>query len=273
MRRSSCASSRTACRRRFARSPRSSRRLRHGTARRRQQSRGGDRHRRGAAGGRPGSRLARPDRALAQRRRARAAVVQARARAQRNAVLGEPVQNSSRRSWRGPSTPSHTSRKASSSMRTKRGPTCWATRTRKGCSALRSWIVRPGSKAALKGALVACGRGQWSGESIRVSATTAAGEETAARAPAGSDVRRRRPGRQAQRATSGHRDPRAGGDHRASRPQGSRDGLLSPAAVPRGIDGSPRCRRRPRRARARVIRPDKFRELEEQIGPLRPRTC
>ena len=133
----------------------------HGAARRRQQGRAGNRHRRGAARGRPRSRLARPDRALAQRRRARAARVPARARAQRNAVLGESIQEAAqgvhgglRRRHR-PRSGRHPRRREPGVGRLARPPERRSA-ARRAAHGSRSTAA---SKAALKGALVACGRG------------------------------------------------------------------------------------------------------------------
>lgn len=125
-----------------------------------------------------------------------------------------------------------------------------------------------GSKAALKGALVACGRGQWGGESIRVVAKTAAGEKLPldlrldstsvdgdpavklsvphARSEA------REPEELIEQAV--HKDPTTGFYHRRRFLEVLTDRL--DAAGGSGV-----------RVLA-YIRPDKFREIEEQIGPL-----
>jgi diguanylate cyclase (GGDEF)-like protein len=124
------------------------------------------------------------------------------------------------------------------------------------------------SKAALKGALVACGRGHWSGESIRVVATTAAGEKLplAVQLEATSvdgdpavklsvprpRVEAREPEDLIEQAV--HKDPTTGFYHRRRFLEVLTDRL--DAGGGRGV-----------RALA-YIRPDKFREIEEQIGPL-----
>ncbi len=125
-----------------------------------------------------------------------------------------------------------------------------------------------GSKAALKGALVACGRGQWGGESIRVVALTARGEklpldvQLEATSVDGDpavklNVPRRRietrePEELIEQAV--HKDPATGFYHRRRFLEVLTDRL--DAGGSRGV-----------RVLA-YIRPDKFREIEEQIGPL-----
>jgi diguanylate cyclase (GGDEF)-like protein len=125
-----------------------------------------------------------------------------------------------------------------------------------------------GSKAALKGALVACGRGQWAGGSIKVVAVTGSGAKlpinlnidatsvdgepavklSVSRPPAAA----REPEELIERAV--HKDPMTGFYHRRRFLEVLTDRL--DAGGTRGV-----------RALA-YIRPDKFRELEEQIGPL-----
>ncbi len=124
------------------------------------------------------------------------------------------------------------------------------------------------SKAALKGALVACGRGQWSGESIKVVATNAAGEklpialqlestsvdgEPAVKLsvprPASDN---REPEELVEQAV--HKDATTGFYHRRRFLEILTDRLDT--SSDRGV-----------RVLA-YIRPDKFREIEEQIGPL-----
>jgi diguanylate cyclase (GGDEF)-like protein len=125
-----------------------------------------------------------------------------------------------------------------------------------------------GSQAALKGALVACGRGQWSGESIKVVARNAAGEklpvdlQLEATAVDGEPavklgvprprVEAREPEELIEQAV--HKDPATGFYHRRRFLEVLTDRL--DAGATRGV-----------RVLA-YIRPDKFRELEEQIGPL-----
>jgi diguanylate cyclase (GGDEF)-like protein len=125
-----------------------------------------------------------------------------------------------------------------------------------------------GSQAALKGALVACGRGQWSGESIKVVAKNAAGEklpvdlQLEATAVDGEPavklgvprprVEARAPEELIEQAV--HKDPATGFYHRRRFLEVLTDRLDAGGA--RGV-----------RVLA-YIRPDKFRELEEQIGPL-----
>ncbi len=129
-------------------------------------------------------------------------------------------------------------------------------------------LFDPGSKAALKGALVACGRGQWDGESIRVAATTAAGEklplelQLEATSVDGDPavklsvprprIEAREPEEIIEQAV--HKDPATGFYHRRRFLEVLTDRL--DAGGGRGV-----------RVLA-YIRPDKFRELEEQVGPL-----
>jgi diguanylate cyclase (GGDEF)-like protein/PAS domain S-box-containing protein len=125
-----------------------------------------------------------------------------------------------------------------------------------------------GSQAALKGALVACSRGQWSGESIKVVAKNAAGEKLPvdlhleATAVDGEPavklsvprprIEAREPEELIEQAV--HKDPATGFYHRRRFLEVLTDRL--DAGGNRGV-----------RVLA-YIRPDKFRELEEQIGPL-----
>jgi multidomain signaling protein FimX len=125
-----------------------------------------------------------------------------------------------------------------------------------------------GSKAALKGAFVACARGQWSGEPIKVAARTAAGSklpialhleatsvdgEPAVKLWVPRPVATERaPEELVEQAV--HKDPTTGFYHRRRFLEVLTDRL----------DAGPR---RGVRALA-YVRPDKFRELEEQIGPL-----
>ena len=124
------------------------------------------------------------------------------------------------------------------------------------------------SKAALKGALVACGRGQWTGGSLKVTATTSGGDKlpielnleatsvdgdpavklSVPRPPAAA----REPEELIEQAV--HKDPMTGFYHRRRFLEVLTDRL--DAGGGRGV-----------RVLA-YIRPDKFRELEEQIGPL-----
>ena len=124
------------------------------------------------------------------------------------------------------------------------------------------------SKAALKGALVACGRGQWTGGSLKVTATTSGGDKlpielnleatsvdgdpavklSVPRPPAAA----REPEELIEQAV--HKDPMTGFYHRRRFLEVLTDRL--DAGGSRGV-----------RVLA-YIRPDKFRELEEQIGPL-----
>jgi diguanylate cyclase (GGDEF)-like protein len=124
------------------------------------------------------------------------------------------------------------------------------------------------SQAALKGALVACGRGQWSGESIKVVAATAAGEKlpielqlevASVDGDAAVKLSVRRPRVEAREPEElveqvVHKDPATGFYHRRRFLEVLTDRL--DAASGRGV-----------RVLA-YIRPDKFREIEEQIGPL-----
>jgi diguanylate cyclase (GGDEF)-like protein len=124
------------------------------------------------------------------------------------------------------------------------------------------------SKAALKGALVACGRGQWSGESIRVVATTRAGEKlplalqleaTSVDGDPAVKLSVPRPRTEAREPEdlieqAVHKDPATGFYHRRRFLEVLTDRL--DASGGRGV-----------RALA-YLRPDKFREIEEQIGPL-----
>jgi len=125
-----------------------------------------------------------------------------------------------------------------------------------------------GSQAALKGALVACGRGQWAGESIKIVASTQAGEKlpielkleatSVDREPAVKlSVPRppseaREPEELVEQAV--HRDATTGFYHRRRFLEVLTDRLDS------GARGGVRV--------LAYIRPDKFREVEEQIGPL-----
>jgi diguanylate cyclase (GGDEF)-like protein len=125
-----------------------------------------------------------------------------------------------------------------------------------------------GSKAALKGALVACGRGQWGRESIRVVAKTAAGEKlpldlkldaTSVDGDPAVKLSVPRPRTEAREPEelieqAVHKDPATGFYHRRRFLEVLTDRL--DAAGSRGV-----------RVLA-YIRPDKFREIEEQIGPL-----
>jgi multidomain signaling protein FimX len=124
------------------------------------------------------------------------------------------------------------------------------------------------SQAALKGALVACGRGQWAGESIKVVAATGAGdklpielhlEATAVDGDPAVKLSVARPPSEAREPEdlveqAVHKDATTGFYHRRRFLEVLTDRL----------DVSSR-------GGVRVlayIRPDKFRELEEQIGPL-----
>ena len=221
--------------------------------------------------GRPRSRLARPHRTSAQRRRARAARVQARARTQRNAVLRESIQEAAQ-GVHGGIRRRHRARSRRHPRRREPGvgATCSATRARKRCSARRSWTCSTrGSQAALKGALVACGRGQWSGRarsrswlrrpaatSCRSTSISKRRRSTATR-PSSSACRVRAPKRASRRSSSSKpctRIPTTGFYHRRRFLEVLTDRL--DASSGGGV-----------RALA-YIRPDKFRELEEQIGPL-----
>jgi len=124
------------------------------------------------------------------------------------------------------------------------------------------------SQAALKGALVACGRGQWSGEAIRLVAITAAGgklpldvhldatqvdgDPAVKLSVARQRVEAREPEEIIEQAV--HKDPATGFYHRRRFLEVLTDRLDGGGS--RGV-----------RALA-YIRPDKFREIEEQIGPL-----
>src|SRR5688572_5828705 len=124
------------------------------------------------------------------------------------------------------------------------------------------------SQAALKGALVACGRGQWAGESIKVVAKTAAGaklplalqlEATSVDGDPAVKLSVPRPRVEAREPEDlveqvVHKDPATGFYHRRRFLEVLTDRL--DAAGSRGV-----------RVLA-YIRPDKFREIEEQIGPL-----
>ncbi len=124
------------------------------------------------------------------------------------------------------------------------------------------------SQAALKGALVACGRGQWAGESIKVVAKTAAGaklpltlqlEATSVDGDPAVKLSVPRPRVQAREPEElveqvVHKDPATGFYHRRRFLEVLTDRL--DAAGGRGV-----------RVLA-YIRPDKFREIEEQLGPL-----
>jgi diguanylate cyclase (GGDEF)-like protein len=126
-----------------------------------------------------------------------------------------------------------------------------------------------GSQAALKGALVACGRGQWTGGSLKVSATTAGGEKLPLEltlestsvdgdpavklsVPRPPPVEIREPEELVEQAV--HKDPMTGFYHRRRFLEVLTDRL--DAGGTRGV-----------RVLA-YIRPDKFREIEEQIGPI-----
>ena len=124
------------------------------------------------------------------------------------------------------------------------------------------------SKAAVKGALVACAKGQWKRESIKVVATTHTGAKLPLEIvlePASVDndpavklsvprprVEAREPEEIIEQAV--HKDPATGFYHRRRFLEVLTDRLDAKGS--RGV-----------RALA-YIRPDKFRELEEQIGPL-----
>ncbi|HEY3515692.1 MAG TPA: EAL domain-containing protein [Gammaproteobacteria bacterium] len=124
------------------------------------------------------------------------------------------------------------------------------------------------SKAALKGALVACAKGQWKRESIKLVATTHSGTKLPLEIqlePASVDgdpavklsvprprVETREPEEIIEQTV--HKDPTTGFYHRRRFLEVLTDRLDAKGA--RGV-----------RALA-YIRPDKFRELEEQIGPL-----
>jgi diguanylate cyclase (GGDEF)-like protein len=129
-------------------------------------------------------------------------------------------------------------------------------------------LVDAASQAALKGALVACGRGQWSGESLKVAATTSNGSKlplelkletaTVDGEPAiklcvpRPTSAARAPEELVEHAV--HKDPTTGFYHRRRFLEVLTDRLDS------GSRGGVRV--------LAYVRPDKFRELEEQIGPL-----
>jgi diguanylate cyclase (GGDEF)-like protein/PAS domain S-box-containing protein len=124
------------------------------------------------------------------------------------------------------------------------------------------------SQAALKGALVACLRGQWNGESLKVAATTAAGAKLPielhleATAVDGDPAVKLSVPRQAAAVPEPeelveqavHRDPMTGFYHRRRFLEVLTDRLDA------GQRGGVRV--------LAYVRPDKFREIEEQIGPL-----
>jgi multidomain signaling protein FimX len=124
------------------------------------------------------------------------------------------------------------------------------------------------SKAALKGALVACGRGQWSGESIKAVATTSGGgklpialqlEATSVDGEPAVKLSVSRPAAQMREPEelveqAVHRDATTGFYHRRRFLEILTDRL--DVSAERGV-----------RVLA-YIRPDKFRQIEEQIGPL-----
>jgi diguanylate cyclase (GGDEF)-like protein len=123
------------------------------------------------------------------------------------------------------------------------------------------------SKAALKGALVACGKGQWNRESIKIVATTRTGDKLPLELqlePASVDgdpavklsvhrprVETREPEDIIEQAV--HKDPATGFYHRRRFLEVLTDRLDAKGNGVRVLA---------------YIRPDKFRELEEQIGPL-----
>ena len=123
------------------------------------------------------------------------------------------------------------------------------------------------SKAALKGALVACGKGQWNRESIKIVATTRTGDKLPLEiqldvASVDGDpavklsvsrprVETREPEEIIEQAV--HKDPATGFYHRRRFLEVLTDRLDSKGSGVRVLA---------------YIRPDKFRELEEQIGPL-----
>ena len=125
-----------------------------------------------------------------------------------------------------------------------------------------------GSKAALKGALAACGKGQWAGESIKAVATTSAGEKLpvdlqleATSVDGDPAVKLSVPRRPAETREPEdlvehvvHMDPATGFYHRRRFLEILTDRL--DAGGGHGV-----------RALA-YIRPDKFREIEEQIGSI-----
>jgi diguanylate cyclase (GGDEF)-like protein len=124
------------------------------------------------------------------------------------------------------------------------------------------------SKAALKGALVACAKGQWNRESIKIVATTRTGDKLPLEiqlevASVDGDpavklsvprprVETREPEEIIEQAV--HKDPATGFYHRRRFLEVLTDRLDAKGG--RGV-----------RVLA-YIRPDKFRELEEQVGPL-----
>jgi multidomain signaling protein FimX len=124
------------------------------------------------------------------------------------------------------------------------------------------------SQAAVKGALVACGRGQWAGGSIKVVAATLSGdklpielhlEATSVDGEPAVKLSVPRPASETREPEelieqAVHKDPMTGFYHRRRFLEVLTDRL--DAGSTRGV-----------RALA-YIRPDKFRELEEQIGPL-----
>jgi diguanylate cyclase (GGDEF)-like protein len=123
------------------------------------------------------------------------------------------------------------------------------------------------SKAALKGALVACAKGQWKRESIKIVATTRTGEKLPLELqlePASVDgdpavklsvprprVEAREPEEIIEQTV--HKDPATGFYHRRRFLEVLTDRLDAKGGGVRVLA---------------YIRPDKFRELEEQIGPL-----
>ena len=123
------------------------------------------------------------------------------------------------------------------------------------------------SKAALKGALVACAKGQWKRESIKIVATTRTGDKLPLELqlePASVDgdpavklsvsrprVEAREPEEIIEQAV--HKDPATGFYHRRRFLEVLTDRLDAKGGGVRVLA---------------YIRPDKFRELEEQIGPL-----
>jgi diguanylate cyclase (GGDEF)-like protein len=124
------------------------------------------------------------------------------------------------------------------------------------------------SKAALKGALVACAKGQWNRESVKIVATTRTGDKLPLEIqlePASVDgdpavklsvPRRRSETREPEEIIEQavHKDPATGFYHRRRFLEVLTDRLDAKGG--RGV-----------RVLA-YIRPDKFRELEEQVGPL-----
>jgi diguanylate cyclase (GGDEF)-like protein len=123
------------------------------------------------------------------------------------------------------------------------------------------------SKAALKGALVACAKGQWKRESIKIVATTRTGDKLPLEIqlePASVDgdpavklsvprprVEAREPEEIIEQTV--HKDPATGFYHRRRFLEVLTDRLDAKGGGVRVLA---------------YIRPDKFRELEEQIGPL-----